>query len=257
MNLAAIISILAAILILILITLYLGNREINKALPGTSDYEEYGTAVPKGNYKYGIDISHHNNQNIKWSDITIMTDRKGHTVTSLKKAKNIYPVSFVIMKATEGMTMKDRKFEKWWQDAGKAGITRGAYHFFRSSKNPGLQARLFIRTVGPLDENDLPPILDLETIHRGCSNKTLNSRALKWLEYVGNHYKRKPIVYTSTYFVKNVLDNNITGHYPIWISDFRGKEPEIKDWYIWQFTDNAVVFGIQGPVDLDVMKNNY
>lgn len=84
--------------------------------------------------------------------------------------------------------MVDKDFKRNWQDAGRSGLRRGAYHFFRSSKDGEAQARLFIKTVGDLRFKDLPPVLDIETIHRGGSMKKLNEEALKWLETIEGHY---------------------------------------------------------------------
>jgi lysozyme len=77
---------------------------------------------------------------------------------------------------------------------------------------------------------------------------------LTWLRLVGRYYGQKPIIYTSTDFINLYLTPEITENYQIWISDFRDRDPVISNWYIWQFTDKAVVYGVPGNVDLNVMK---
>ena len=134
----------------------------------------------------------------------------------------------------------------------KAGIRKGAYHFFRSSKDPVQQAKLFIRTVGNIGQDDLPPVLDIETIHKGCSRETLNSRALTWLKEVEKHYGRKPVVYSSAYFIRDILSKEIKEHYPIWVAHYEKDTPMHEGWHIWQFSDKAVVYGIEGYVDLNI-----
>lgn len=215
---------------------------------------ETGAKVPPGDWRYGIDISHHNAGDIVWDSLYVLTDKRGKTIRDHHLAKDIRPVSFVFIKATEGVSMVDKDFKRNWQDAGRSGLRRGAYHFFRSSKDGEAQARLFIKTVGDLRFKDLPPVLDIETIHRGGSIKKLNEEALKWLETIEGHYGRKPIVYTGSSFARDWLSKRITDNYPVWIAHYEKDRPDFDGWTFWQFTDKAVVKGVPGPVDLSVMK---
>lgn len=215
---------------------------------------ETGAKVPPGDWRYGIDISHHNAGDIVWDSLYVLTDKRGKTIRDHHLAKDIRPVSFVFIKATEGVSMVDKDFKRNWQDAGRSGLRRGAYHFFRSSKDGEAQARLFIKTVGDLRFKDLPPVLDIETIHRGGSMKKLNEEALKWLETIEGHYDKKPIVYTGSSFARDWLSKRITDNYPVWIAHYEKDRPDFDGWIFWQFTDKAVVKGVPGPVDLSVMK---
>lgn len=216
---------------------------------------ETGAAVPPGAYSYGIDISHYQTK-IIWDSLRVMTDSRRHTTSSKIHARDIKPLSFVIIKATEGAAMKDKRFHRHWNDAGSHDIKRGAYHFFRSSKDPQQQARLFIKTTGDIRPSDLPPILDIETIHKGCSRKLLNDKALIWLKAVENHYGRKPIVYSSSSFIIDILNDEIKRNYPIWVAHYGVESPRYKDWHIWQFTDRGIVYGIDGFVDLNVCRQD-
>lgn len=215
---------------------------------------ETGAKVPPGDWRYGIDISHHNAGDIVWDSLYVLTDKRGKTIRDHHLAKDIRPVSFVFIKATEGVSMVDKDFKRNWQDAGRSGLRRGAYHFFRSSKDGEAQARLFIKTVGDLRFKDLPPVLDIETRHRGGSMKKLNEEALKWLETIEGHYGKKPIVYTGSSFARDWLSKRITDNYPVWIAHYEKDRPDFDGWIFWQFTDKAVVKGVPGPVDLSVMK---
>ena len=217
--------------------------------------DETGAQVPGIPFcSFGIDISHNNSGPILWDSLMVLTDNEGRTIKDLQAARHTRPVKFVFIKATEGAAMRDPKFKTLWTEAGEHDIKRGAYHFFRSSKDGAVQARNFIATVGDLRHSDLPPVLDIETIHRGCSHKALNERALVWLKDVEEHYRRTPIVYTSDDFAKNVLSKEITDNYPIWIAHYKAERPVFQDWEYWQFTDKALVYGIQEPVDLNVRK---
>ena len=69
------------------------------------------------------------------------------------------------------------------------------------------------------------------------------------------HYGRKPIVYTSDSFARDILSSDITAQYPMWIARYNKKEPRFADWAMWQFTEEAVVYGANGGyVDLSVIK---
>lgn len=217
---------------------------------------EKGEPVPKGAYSYGIDISHYQGD-IQWDSLMVLTDGSRRTIRSMIAAKDIKPVSFVFIKATEGSSMKDRKFKEHWHQAQKRNIPKGAYHFFRSSKNGKIQARHFIKTVGEISADDLPPVLDIETIHKGCSHKTLNDRALDWLETISEHYGRKPIVYSSASFFEDILSDEIKKNYPVWVAHYKTDRPRSEKWQIWQFTDKAVVYGIEGYTDLNVCGTEF
>ncbi len=214
-----------------------------------------GVVIPSvGFTSCGIDISHNNKGPVIWDSLMVMTDRSGRTVKSLQDAARVFPVRFVFIKATEGVSLKDTKFREYWREAGERDIQRGAYHFFRSSKDGRTQARNFISAVGELRHSDLPPVLDIETIHRGCSRKTLNDRALEWLRTVELHYGRRPVIYTSDSFAKNILSDEITANYPVWIAHYGVDSPDFESWEYWQFTDRALVYGLPEPVDLSVRR---
>jgi lysozyme len=221
--------------------------------PGSPDVDR-GAKVPPGIWRYGIDVSHNNQGRIVWDSLYVMTDSKRRTVRDPYLAKDIKPVSFVFIKATEGASFKDRDFKNNWKNAGKTDLRRGAYHFFRSSKDGEVQARNFISTVGDLRYKDLPPVLDIETIHFGCSRELLNQRALQWLKAVEKHYGRKPAIYASSSFIKDYLNKEIIKNYPVWVAHYEKDSPAYEGWTWWQFTDRAVVKGVPGEVDLSVMR---
>ena len=83
--------------------------------------------------------------------------------------------NFVYIKATDGGDHLDPMFRKNWRAAGKAGLKRGAYHFFYWCRTAGEQADWFIRHV-PKVEGALPPVIDVEWNHKS-SCKRRPSRA--------------------------------------------------------------------------------
>ena len=210
-----------------------------------------GAILPKGEWSYGMDISHHQ-PFIIWNKLRILVNQDGRTVLNEDKAVRTESIDYVFMKATEGESFKDWRFKGRWKKAKKAGITRGAYHFFRPGKNAVDQAQSYIQRVGVLDADDLPPVLDIERLD-GCSNETLNKRALEWLQIVEKHYGRKPIVYANPHYLNNIIDSRITQNFPIWVANYKVSRPSFRRWQYWQFTDRALVKGA-GCVDLNVKR---
>lgn len=58
-------------------------------------------------------------------------------------------VEFVFIKATEGGDYTDPAFAANWSGSSRAGIRRGAYHFYRPQTDAAAQAQQFLRVVRP------------------------------------------------------------------------------------------------------------
>ena len=86
---------------------------------------------------------------------------------------------FVYTKATEGETITDPKFERYWQDLKEDSISRGAFHFFRKALSSTKQADKFLAVVKAqgVDNND-KIILDIE--EEGVSA----AQIIAWIERV-------------------------------------------------------------------------
>jgi lysozyme len=92
-------------------------------------------------YAEGIDVSHYQ-PNIDWQAVAAGG------------------VSFAFIKATEGGALVDGMFESHWAQAKRAGVLRGAYHFFRPKLDAAAQARHFLAQLR--DPGELPPAVDVE-----------------------------------------------------------------------------------------------
>ena len=91
---------IAAAVILVMVIMFF--------IRGGGSGHETGAKVPPGEWRYGIDISHHNGGKIVWDSLYVLTDRRGRTVRDIHDAYDINPVSFVFIKATEGVSMVDK-----------------------------------------------------------------------------------------------------------------------------------------------------
>ena len=202
----------------------------------------YGeTAYPSGYSIRGIDISHHQGK-INWE--------------KLRWAKlGEEPLAFVFMKATEGVTLVDKKFDFNFAQAKENGLIRGAYHFFVPSISAELQARHFLRQAH-LEAGDLPPVLDIEQIGN-LTPSELRKAALTWLRIVERHFNVAPILYTNYKFKRVYLNTRDFDKYPYWIAHYYVKDLRYQGpWKFWQHTDKGDLLGIRGDVDLNVFNGS-
>lgn len=196
---------------------------------------------PAGFSIRGIDISHHQGK-INWEKV---------------RAANIdkEPLAFVFMKATEGMTLVDRRFAYNFHEAKDNGLMRGAYHFFVPGVSAAQQAYHFI-SCAHLEPGDLPPVLDIENIGK-LDPEELRKSALTWLKIVEKRYGVTPILYTNYKFKRNYLNTIDFDRYPYWIAHYYVKELHYQgDWKFWQHTDKGHIPGIRGDVDLNVFNGS-
>lgn len=199
----------------------------------------FGDIVYPAGTVRGIDISHYQTD-IDW-------DR-------LRNAQiDGVPVSFILIKATEGTTIIDENFNQNFHHAHHSGIRRGAYHFLTTQSDPRRQAEHYCRIV-QLDEGDIAPILDVERLD-GMTPAALRQHVLTWMNHVEQHYGITPILYTSYKFRTDYLNTPEFDHYPLWIAHYYVDHLRYKGhWAIWQHTDRGTVDGIKGHVDLNVLN---
>ena len=204
-------------------------------------YAGFGIDLPSNYNIHGIDVSKHQGY-IHWPSV------KNMEVDNIK-------LGFVFIKATEGLGNIDKQFKTNWNNAGKAQLPRGAYHFFLATKSGKAQAKNFISTV-TLHPGDLPPVFDIEQLYRVKPEK-MRKEVKDWLDVVEEHYGVKPIIYTYVTFYTNYLQNNFD-EYPLWVAHYLEKEkPRInRPWIIWQHNEAGRVNGIKSKVDFNVFNGD-
>ncbi|HMK07143.1 MAG TPA: GH25 family lysozyme [Flavobacterium sp.] len=194
---------------------------------------------------YGIDIS-------AW---------QGDEADFLNKKKDT--LSFVICRATLGITVQDADFKSNWALIKKEGFIRGAYHFYYCSDDPTAQAKNFFSMVDSIAPGDLPPIVDIEDAGlNGVTNVAkIQKDLLTFLGLLESHYGRTPMIYVGPYFGNQYLNDPVFAKYPLWVADYDGEsKPQIPTiwnsagWKFWQRTDNVTVNG--NVNDFDVFQGN-
>lgn len=163
-------------------------------------------------------------------------------------------LSFVYVKATDGDDIVDDQFAANWAGASRAGLLKGAYHFWDFCSGGREQAALFVQTV-PNDVGVLPPTIDLEE-NRECSKMPPRDEFLAdladFVSAVRAAYGREPVLYVNTAIWARYLKDSPVAGYTLWVADVNHKTPVLQaPWAIWQYGWHGAVPGITGEVDLD------
>lgn len=163
--------------------------------------------------------------------------------------------TFVYIKASEGATWHDARFEDNYRAARTAGLAVGAYHFFRFDVTGWKQAINLLSALRGA-KLDLPVAIDIEESGNPSEYTTdeiIENLAdmISVLERAG----RPVILYTNkkgyVRFVKHHFDD-----VPLWICSFT--EPPIAErtrWTLWQHSHEGRVSGIRGSVDLNTTNH--
>jgi lysozyme len=185
--------------------------------------------------RYGIDVSHHQGE-VDWP---LVADDD---------------IAFAYIKATEGGDFTDDRFAENWRGARLAGLDRGAYHFFTLCTTGVDQARHFLE-VAPPERDALPPAVDLE-LAGNCSARPspaeVKEQLGRFLRLVEEAWERQMVLYVGDDFEDAYPVRNEAGR-PLWLHRFLLR-PDVDGWVIWQLHGYAHVDGIDGDVDIDVMR---
>ena len=172
-------------------------------------------------------------------------------------------VNFAFIKATEGGDLLDVEFKNHWRGAARAGVARGAYHFYYFCTTPEVQAKWFIRNVPR--GNMLPPVLDMEWNPFSPTCATVRPPAAevqdqmrRWLRLVEAHYGQRPIIYTTPKFYR---ENKLSGFngYEFWLRTTAKTPAEAypgERWTFWQYSATGIIDGIAGEVDLNAFSGS-
>ena len=184
---------------------------------------------------HGIDVSNHQGE-IDW--------RRVHADG----------IDAAMIKATEGDDYTDPQFAKNWSRAADAGVRRGAYHFFTLCSPGAEQAENFLAAAPP-EADALAPAIDLELIG-ACRQRPSQTEVSAELEdfrhAVEEAWGRPLLVYARGDF-RSAYDIGVLADNPQWVTHFFVR-PRDDAWTVWQVHYVARVDGIDGGVDLDVVR---
>lgn len=199
------------------------------------------TSSTVSTFLYGIDISKF----------------QGNEVEMLNSTKD--SLTFVICKATEGITYTDPDFAANWKNIAAKGFIRGAYHFYHCNDAPATQAANFLAHIMPLRAIDLPPIVDFENggIPSGSAIDEVQKNLLSFLKLIEEKTNRKPMIYTNINVGNKYLNNSAFADYALWVADYNGQaEPQVpiawqdQSWAFWQKSSSYSIGKIKNDFDL-------
>lgn len=214
-----------------------------------------GPKIPAVSGLYGIDVSKHQGT-IDWSRVELRYDMFSKRITTDGAVR--VPLTFVIVKATEGITTTDPMFEYNKQGVLSRNMLFGAYHYFSYTTDAMQQAKKYLK-VSQLCKGNIAPILDVEedgNLLKMLRNKQIDAsnvkqKVLQWLLYVEKNVGTRPIIYTSPTFKTKYLNSAVFDKYPFWIAHYQVTEPRLRG-VMWQFTEHGSINGIDENVDINL-----
>ena len=171
-------------------------------------------------------------------------------------------IEFIYIKATEGSTFQDGRFAENWENAARAELSSGAYHFFSYDSEGRTQAENFIRTVGTDLKGRLLPAVDVEYYGNKEKNPPEKEDVVRelriYLEMLEEEYGVKPLIYTRSDIYEKYLKGEFD-EYKKWMSSiYTPLSWNYKDdWYIWQYLNRGKLEGYTGgemSIDLNVLN---
>ena len=184
----------------------------------------------------GIDVSRHNGK----IDFSKVADSR---------------VKFVMIKAREGNTLKDKFFTDNYASARKAGLTVGAYHFFRFDVDGTEQANHFVNTLSN-HKIDLPLVIDVEDW--GNAKGIATGDIVHRLDDMISRIKElglRVMIYTNQDGYRKYIRQSFSDEM-LWLCAFRQPEELDYKWQILQYSHWGSVSGIDTEVDLNIFSGS-
>lgn len=178
----------------------------------------------------GIDVSNHQGT-VDWGKV----HAAGHR--------------FAWCKATEGTTFTDAYWARNREQAAKAGVRVGAYHFARGQTG---EVDHFLSVARPRP-GELLPVLDVEA--PGISAGWVKSAILNLRDGIGEW----PVVYGSPGYLSPLRLDASLAACPLWVAHYTNDPNPIVPspwgmWTAWQHSSDGSVPGISGRVDLNRLR---
>ena len=171
-------------------------------------------------------------------------------------------IAFVFIKATEGSSHRDKRFAENWENAAKAGLPAGAYHFFSYDSAGRTQAENYIGAVGDDLSGRLLPAVVVDYYGDKEENPPEKEDVVReltvFLDALETKYGVKPILYTRPDIYRKYLEESFPDC-KLWISSLYTplRWNHRGDWYIWHYLNRGVLEGYSGGekyIDLDVLN---
>lgn len=231
------------VIFLTLISLATGYGVWKKSLPIPSDGEEYdGQRPPKEQcvHPVGIDLSHFNTA-YDWNDVD---------------------VQFVYVRASQGTTVTDRKYNRHREAAERHRIPVGAYHFM-SFKSPVESQFQHFTSLVKKEHTKLRLMLDVEEycfqdLTEEFTRDDFRREIRKWCDLCKAYYGKAPIIYTTeAIYIRLMLDKGFEDCL-WWVANYNHHENYesrcVIPYTIYQYCDTNYVAGFYTRIDCDSFR---
>ena len=161
--------------------------------------------------------------------------------------------SFVLIRTGFGWEYEDINFQTHIQNAKKAGLAVGVYHYSHATtiQEAIQEAQLVIQIIDDYSL-DFPVFYDIETDRQNHLTRyeltQIVSAFLNTLENHGYH----PGIYAAQSWYEDRLDMSILEKYPIWIASYTDYLSYEGKYDYWQYTSEGSVKGVHGYCDINI-----
>ena len=163
-------------------------------------------------------------------------------------------IEVVYIRAGQGFSYEDAKFERNYEEAKKNGLKVGVYHYVtaRNTDEAKLQAKFFVSLISK-KQIDCRLAMDFESFGN-LSREEINKVALEFIKEVEKLSKKEVVIYSNTYNATNIFKKEVA-EYPLWVAQYGVSSPQDNgnwnNWIGYQYSSTGRVSGIEGNVDLD------
>lgn len=216
------------------------NKETSKTVKRVGvKYEDIYTEYKNNKTKIGIDISKWQGnvdfQKLKEANVEFVMIRLGYQTGFGKEI------------------VLDKYYEQNIKLANKYGIKAGVYFYsYAKNTNDAKKQAEFVKKHIKNYKIDMPIAFDFEDWKNielaKLSIYDINKNAKTFLEEIKKD-GYQVLNYGSKYYLENIWDID----YPTWLAHYTNKTNYSKDYKMWQLTENGLISGIQGFVDVNVL----
>lgn len=229
-----------------------------------------GTEPPPENYVLGIDISSYQygdsltaeGESAFWFAGSSQTSRRLLCTTFMADgdfdwdAAQAAGVKFVLIRASAGLT-PDSKFAYNWEQAGKRGMWRGAYHYLRQELDG--QARCFVDAIGGR-KLELGCWADIEQAGLTAA------KCVQFLEATDRLTTHTTGIYTRASFFNAYGSPAWAQGRLLWVAHWGADSPTLpkawNTWEFWQFSNQGMINGRRVDLNhfngtIEQMKQRY
>lgn len=216
------------------------NKETSKTVKRVGvKYEDIYTEYKNNKTKIGIDISKWQGnvdfQKLKEANVEFVMIRLGYQTGFGKEI------------------VLDKYYEQNIKLANKYGIKAGVYFYsYAKNTNDAKKQAEFVKKHIKNYKIDMPVAFDFEDWKNiglaKLSIYDINKNAKKFLDEIKKD-GYQVLNYGSKYYLENIWDID----YPTWLAHYTNKTNYSKDYKMWQLTENGLISGVQGFVDVNVL----